>query len=283
MTIWRIFLKTKIVADSSSDLLTLEGVDFTSVPLKIITDRKEYVDDASLVVEQMVEELKEYKGHSSTSCPNVTDWSVAFEDADRIFAVTITSGLSGSYNSAVQARQLCLEKHPEKEIYVIDSLSAGPELVLIVEKLRELIQKGESFESICEKIEAYADNVKLFFALESVHNFVQNGRISKLAAVAAGVLGIRILGIASEEGKLELLTKCRGAVKVIEGFLSELRRIGYRGGKAIIGHCLNIEAAETLKQAILSEFGAVEIKIMPLRGLCSYYAEKGGILLGFEC
>ena len=276
-------MKTKIVADSSSDLLALEGVDFASVPLKIITDKKEYVDDASLDVAQMIEELKEYKGRSYTSCPNVADWAEAFEDADRIFAVAITSGLSGSYGTAVQARQICLEKHPEKQIYVIDSLSAGPELVLIVEKLRELIQKGESFESICETIETYAHNAKLLFALESLHNFVQNGRIGKLAAVAAGVLGIRILGIASEEGKLELLTKCRGAAKTIAGFISELKRIGYSGGKAIIGHCLNIEAAETLKQAILSEFGAVEIKIMPLRGLCSYYAEKGGLLLGFEC
>ena len=276
-------MNTKIVADSSSDLLTLEGVDFASVPLKIITNKKEYVDDASLDVPRMIEELKEYKGRSYTSCPNVADWAEAFEDADQVFAVAITSGLSGSYGAAVQARQICLEKLPEKQIYVIDSLSAGPELVLIIEKLRELIQKGESFESICEKIDIYADNAKLFFALESLHNFVQNGRIGKLAAVAAGVLGIRILGIASEEGKLELLTKCRGAAKTIAGFISELKRIGYRGGKAIIGHCLNIEGAETLKQAILSEFGAVEIKIMPLRGLCSYYAEKGGLLLGFEC
>lgn len=276
-------MKTKIVVDSSSDLLTLEGVDFASVPLKIITDKREYVDDASLDVPQMIEELKEYKGRSYTSCPNVGDWEEAFGDADRVFAVAITSGLSGSYGAAVMAREIWLERFPDKQIYVIDSLSAGPELVLIVEKLRELIQKGESFESICEEIDTYANNAKLFFALESLHNLVQNGRIGKLSAVAAGVLGIRILGIASEEGKLELLTKCRGAAKTIAGFISELKRIGYRGGKAIIGHCLNVEAAETLKQAILSEFGADEITIMPLRGLCSYYAEKGGLLLGFEC
>jgi len=273
----------KIVADSSSDLLELDGVEFVSVPLKIITDQKEYVDDALLDVPQMIEELRELKGRSYTSCPNVGDWEEAFADADQVFAVTITSGLSGSYGAAVQARDATLDKFPDKKIHVIDTLTAGAEVMLIVEKLRELIHKGLSFEAIRDTVEEYMKHTHLLFALESLHNFVQNGRVSKLSAAAAGVLGFRILGIASEQGMLELLTKCRGAGKTIAGFISELKRLGYHGGKALIGHCLNELGAENLKNAIISEFGKADIRIFPMRGLCSYYAEKGGLLLGFEC
>ena len=83
-------MKFKIVADSSSDLLTLSGVPYESVPLKIITKDKEYTDDASLNVEEMVENLRRQTASTGTSCPNVHDWISAFGDAQMIFAITIT-------------------------------------------------------------------------------------------------------------------------------------------------------------------------------------------------
>ena len=95
----------KIVSDSSSDVLTMNGIAFESVPLKIITAQKEYVDDAGLDVRAMVEELQRYKGRSSTSCPNAADWLMAFGEAKWVFCVTITGTLSGSYNAACMAKE----------------------------------------------------------------------------------------------------------------------------------------------------------------------------------
>ena len=275
-------MELKIVSDSSCDLLALDGVPFSVVPLKIVTDRKEYIDNESLNVELMIEELREYKGKSSTSCPNVKEWEEAFQDAEGVFAVTITSGLSGSYQAALAAKALCEEKDSEKQIHVFDTRSAGPEMVLLIGKIRDLIRKGESFETICDQATAYQKRTHLIFALESMHNFAQNGRVGKIAAAAAGVLGIRVLGRASQAGTLELLTKCRGAAKTVAAFLAELKKLGYAGGKINIAQCLNEEGAKGLKNAILSEFASAEISVYPLRGLCSYYAERGGILLGFE-
>ena len=136
--------KIKIVADSSANLLHLDHTAFAVAPLKVITNEREFVDDEALNVDAMVSWFDAYKGKSKTSCPNPSDWLNAFADGDEIYCVTITSGLSGSYNAACIAKQLYETENPGKQVCVIDSLSAGPELVLIIEKLEELIGKGGS-------------------------------------------------------------------------------------------------------------------------------------------
>ena len=133
----------KIVADSSADVLTLAGIPFASAPLKIITDQREFVDDAALNVEDMVAWFDTYKGKSKTSCPNPSDWLEAFDGADEVYCVTITSGLSGSYNAAEIAARTYVEQHPERKVHVFDSLSTGPEMALIAEKIRERGHCGE--------------------------------------------------------------------------------------------------------------------------------------------
>ena len=134
-------MKFKIVSDSSSNVLQFPGVSFSSVPLTINTAAAEYIDDECLDVARMVDEIKATKGKSGTSCPNVHDWLQAFEGADYIFAVTITSNLSGSYNAACIAKEMYEEAHPGRRVYVIDSLSAGPELVLMMERFYNMIME----------------------------------------------------------------------------------------------------------------------------------------------
>ena len=145
----------KIVADSSADLLRLQDFAFAAAPLKILAQDREFVDDETLDVTGMVQWFDSYKGKSKTSCPNPGDWLQAFGDAQEVYCVTITSGLSGSYNSACIAKQLYEEKHPGRKVWVVDSLSAGPELVLLIEKLQEYIRQELPFEEICEGIEGY--------------------------------------------------------------------------------------------------------------------------------
>ena len=158
-------VKRKIVADSSADLISLEGVDFGVAPLKIITAEKQYTDDATLDAEQMATYMQSYKGRSSTSCPNTADWLSAFGDADEVFCVTITATLSGSYNSAMIAKREYEEAHPDRRVFVLNSLSTGPEMVLMIEKLRMLIKDNIDFESICREIESYSQSTGLLFIL----------------------------------------------------------------------------------------------------------------------
>ena len=271
----------KIVADSSANVLTLENTAFAAAPMKVITEAREFVDDAALDVDAMVAWFDAYKGKSQTSCPNFSDWLEAFGDADEVYCITITSGLSGSYNSACIAKQM-YEENEGKRVCVIDSLSAGPELVLTIEKLEEYIAQGIPFDDICKKIEAYKQKTGLTFMLESLKNFAANGRVSPAVAKIAGVLGIRIVGKASDQGTLEPTNKCRGEEKSLSAILSHLKNSGLSKGKVRIAHCMNEGAAHKLKKMILSQMAQVDVRIHRCKGLCSYYAEKGGLLVGFE-
>ena len=272
----------KIVADSSANLLALQKQAFAAAPLKIITSDKEFVDDGNLDVDAMVSWFDAYKGKSKTSCPNPSDWLEAFGDADEVYCVTITSGLSGSYNAACIAKQMYEAEHEGRRVCVIDSLSAGPELVLIIEKLEAMLAEDLPYEDICRKIQAYQQNTGLLFMLASLKNFAANGRVSSAVAKIAGVLGIRIVGKASDQGTLEPTNKCRGEAKSIATILSHLKAFGLRAGKVRIAHCRNEEAAHTLKEMILAQLPQVDVQIHSCRGLCSYYAETGGLLVGYE-
>jgi DegV family protein with EDD domain len=272
----------KIVTDSSADIMELENVDFAQVPLKIITADKEYVDNSDLDVAEMLTDLGSYKGRSSSSCPNVTDWLESFGDADCIFCVTITSGLSGSYNSAQMAAKEHMYNFPDKKVYVVDSLSTGPESALIIEKLRELILEGMPFDKIVDSIKSYQKRTHLIFALESLHNLANNGRVSPLVAKLAGVLDIRVIGKASEEGTLEMTNKVRGAYKTLMSILENMKKCGYEGGRLRIHHCENVDGAKVLRGEVRKLFPAADIKIRATRALCSFYAERGGLLVGFE-
>ena len=271
----------KIVADSSANLLRLEKTAFAVAPLKVIAGDMEFVDNEALDAAGMTAWFDTYKGRSKTSCPNPADWLEAFGDADEVFCVTITSGLSGSYNAACIAKQM-YEENEDKRVCVIDSLSAGPELVLIIEKLEACIAQDMPFEEICESVREYTENTGLVFMLESLKNFAANGRVSPAVAKIAGVLGIRVVGKASDQGTLEPINKCRGEVKSLAAILTHLKASGLSAGKVRIAHCENEAAAQKLKDMILDEIKPADVQIHPCRGLCSYYAEKGGLLVGFE-
>ena len=272
----------KIVADSSANLMELKAVAFDAAPLKIMTAEREFVDDRNLDLDEMIGFFKSYKGKSQSSCPNPEDWLTTFGDAEDVFCVAITSGLSGSYNAACIAKEIYETEHPGRRVFVIDSLSAGPELTLLVEKLEELIVAGKSFEEICAYMPEYQKRTGLLFMLESLNNFAANGRVSPAVAKIAGVLGIRIVGKASDAGTLEPTDKCRGEEKSLKTILTHLKESGLKTGKVILAHCLNEPAANTLKNMIETDMPGVAVKIGINLGLCSFYAEKGGLLVGFE-
>ena len=273
-------MQYKIVADSSANLLS--EADLASVPLKIVTDQAEYVDDANLDIAAMLSDLAAYKGRSGTSCPNVADWLEAFGDAEHVFVSTITSGLSGSFNAALQAKQEYEEAHPQRHVCCLDSLSTGPEMVLTVEKLRHLIAQQLPFDQVEAEIRAYMGTTHLIFMLESLDNLSKNGRVSPLVAKAAGLLGIRVVGKASDVGTLQPTSKPRGEKKALETMLRDMLELGYSGGKVRIAHCFNDSAADALRKAIIAQFPAADVTVIPCRGLCSFYAEQGGLLVGFE-
>ena len=125
----------KIVMDSAGDLKEMEGAEFANVPLKILAGEREFVDNETTDVEEMVDYMSKFVGKSSTACPSTGEYLEAFGDAEDVYCVTITSGLSGSYNAAAIAAREYKELHPTRRIQVFDSLTAGPEMTLGAEKI----------------------------------------------------------------------------------------------------------------------------------------------------
>ena len=276
-------MKRKIVADSSCDMWELNGVDFAVAPITISTDNKHYVDNQELDVHLMSEELAGYKGTSHTACPSVGSWLDCYEGFDEVFVITLTGTMSGTYNSAMTAKGIYEEENDNVKVHVFDSLSTGPEMRLLIEKLKEMIEEDLPFEEIVEKGQDYLNHSRLFFALKSLHNFAMNGRVSKAVASAIGVLNISIFATASEEGTIQQISKCRGEKKVVKSMIEHLEDAGYHGGKVRISHADNLKLAHNVRDKILELYPNADIIVYPMGGLCTYYAEIGGLLVGCEC
>ena len=276
----------KIIADSGCDCREIADLandtSFKSVPLTIQVDSEIFVDDANLDIDLMMEKMYATSTASKSACPSPDDYLRSFEGAENIFVVTITGSLSGSHNSAQLAKKLFLEERPEANIHVIDSLSAGGEVDLIITKLNELIKEGLSFNEIVEAITHYQEKTKLLFVLAKVDNLVKNGRLNKLIGAVVGLLNIRMVGEASETGTLELLQKARGAKKALTAAVDEVLKAGYKGGRIIIAHRNNEKFCQQFSSLIKEKFPAADISFLPTSGLCSFYAEEGGLLLGYE-
>lgn len=274
-------MEFRIVADSSSNVLALENADYTTVPLKI-TAAKEYVDGIGLDVAGMVADLKEFKSKSGTSCPNVGEWLEAFGDAEYVFGVTITKNLSGSYNAAKQAAATYMEEHPGRKVYIFDSLSAGPELMLIVDKILECQAAGDDYETTIAKVLDYHNHCHTLFCLESMMNLARNGRVSPAAAKIAGILGIRVAGEA-QGGTIVPIHKPRGAKKTTQTLVEMIRERGFQDGNLIrVAHCFAEDQALDLLNALKLEFPNLRYILEPTTGLCSFYAEEGGLIIAFE-
>ena len=276
----------KIIADSGCDFREMANLakdtQFESVPLTIQVENEIFVDNKQLDIDLMMEKMYASSAASKSACPSPDDYLKSFEGADTIFVVTITGTLSGSNNSAQVAKKIFLEEHPDAHIHVIDSLSAGGEVDLLVTKLNELIQQDLSFDEVVQVISRYQEKTKLLFVLAKVDNLVKNGRLSKLLRTVVGLLNIRMVGEASQTGTLELLQKARGSKKALASAIEELLKAGYKGGRLIIAHRNNEKFCQQFSQLIQEKYPQAQIETIPTSGLCSFYAEEGGILMGYE-
>lgn len=270
-----------IVSDSSSNIFAVSGAEYRSVPMKVIAD-KEYVDAPGLDVAGMVANLKKFKGKSGSSCPNVQEWLDAFEGADGVFCATISKNLSGSYNSACQAVETWLEENPGKRGYCFNTLTAGPEHAMLCEKVAQLIAKGHDFDTIVEKAEDYSCHTHTTFRLECLNNLARNGRVNPAVAKIVGALGIRVMGDATN-GKITPIHKIRGDRKAIPVLVKMMKERGFYDGAILrIAHCNGEEPALMLRDAVLAEFPNTKFILEPTGGLCSFYAEEGGLMIAFE-
>lgn len=272
----------KLIIDSSSNMKSDPDHNVEVVPLTISFGGKDYIDDQNLNIREFLNDMNQNQVAGKTTCPSIQAWLNALEGTEKAIIITMTSGMSGTFSSALQAKTMYEEKHPTSQIIVVDSRSAGPELTIVLHGIEKMIQGDIRFVDLEEVIAKFRMRTHLLFILQSLHNLSLNGRVSPVAAKVAGLLKTNLIGTASKEGKLEPLTKARGMKKAMRELLKYMKDDNYHGGEVIIDHCENEKDAEIIKDKILAEYPDAQVTIRPMRGLCSFYAEEGGIMVGFH-
>ena len=279
-------MEWKIVVDTACDFREIpnkaENVTYERVPFSLQIEDKVFVDTLDLDIDKMMEEMYASSEPARSACPSPEAYLAADRGAKNVIVLTLTGGMSGSYNSAIIGEKMLKEENEDVNIHIIDTLSAGGENDLYLLKINELIKEGLSFDEVVSEMRKYQENSKLIFVLEKVDNLVKNGRLNKLAAAVVGLLNMRMVGEASDEGTLHLLHKVRGEKKAVSTVVDEMIKAGYKGGRVVVTHRNNEDICKKIQDKLREKFSNIEFMIVPTSGICSFYGEEGGMLLGYE-
>lgn len=275
----------RIIGDSCTDLTdALKGDPrIKLVPLTLILDDVSTIDDETFDQQEFINRVKASPHGPKSACPSPQDFMKHFDYDGNIYVVTLSSQLSGSFNSAELAKKLYLEEHPDKKIEIIDSRSASVGQTLILMKLMELEANGTPYETIIKVINQYRDDIKTKFVLESLDTLRKNGRLSGLQAIIASALNIKPVMGATQEGNICKVDQARGIVKALLQMVKTIEQDVIKPQDKTIGiaHCNNYERAKFVKEEILKRIPFKDCFIVDTAGVATMYANEGGIITAY--
>lgn len=275
----------KIVVDSCCDLTPQMRRDpcFVKVPLTIHSNGSVFVDDGTLDQADLLWAMKQSPEAPSTACPSPQAYLDAFQGEEQdIYVVTLSALLSGSHNSAEQARVLMEEEEPERNIYVFNSCSAASGEVLIALKIQELASSGMPFKRVIREVEQYIYQMQTLFVLESLENLRKNGRLTKAQAVVTGALRIKLFMGATPEGEICKLGQALSMKQALGKLVDRIAEDpSHKGRTVAICHCGCMDRAFQVKQQIEAKCQAGKILILEAGGITTVYANTGGIVVAY--
>ncbi|VYS99876.1 DegV domain-containing protein [uncultured Blautia sp.] len=274
----------KIVIDSCGEFLEQWKTDdrFESVPLVLTVGGENIVDDETFDQAEFLKKVAACEECPKSACPSPERYMKAFEcEAERIYAITLSSELSGSYNSAVLGKNLLLEEHPEKKIHVFNSRSASVGETLIAMKIEECEKAGLSFEEVVRTVEEYISGQNTFFVLENLDTLRKNGRLSGVKAFVATALKIKPVMGSTDEGTICQLDQARGMNKALIKMMEHIVSKTSDGENKVLAicHCNCPERAEMFKEAIAEKLNPAQIIVLNTAGVSTMYANDGGIIV----
>ncbi len=276
----------KIIIDSCGELTEELKADghYESVPLEMEVNGHRIVDDATFDQQDFLKKVKESPVGPKSSCPSPERYMEAFEgEAEHIYVVTLSKELSGSYNSAVLAKNLYEEEHgkDKKQIYVFNSRSASIGETLIGIRVQECEEAGMDFDKIVEVVEAYIGTQHTYFVLETLETLRKNGRLSNLKAFVANALNIKPVMGSTPEGSICQLAQARGMNKALKKMVEEaISKVDDSGERILaISHCNCPMRAKAVKEEIERITKFKKIIIVDTAGISSMYANDGGVII----
>lgn len=273
----------KIVVDSCCELPEEYKKDarFEIVPLGLEVGDYQVMDDETFNQKEFLEKVAAYPGCPKSSCPSPERYREAYHcEAQDVFVVTLSSKLSGSYNSAVLGKNLYHEKYGDKNIYICDSESASCGETHIALKAMELEEAGLSFEEIVKELDAFRDAMSTYFVLDNLETLRKNGRLTGVKALVASTLSIKpVMG--AIEGSIVQKGQAIGIKKALTKLADILAKEVVKSEEKIlmITHCNCPERAELMKSMILDKIHVKDVLVMDTAGISSMYANDGGIIV----
>ncbi len=273
----------KIVIDSCGEFLEEWKKDrsFESVPLTLNVGGETIIDDETFDQSSFIKKVADSPECPKSACPSPERYMKAYDcEADHIYVVTLSSELSGSYNSAVLGKNLFLEEQPEKLVHVFNSRSASVGETLIGMKIQECEEKGFSFDETVKKVEAYIEGQNTFFVLDDLETLRKNGRLSKVKSLVASALKIKPVMGSTPEGTICQLDQARGMNKALVKMVQHIVEKAENSEEKVlaISHCNCKDRAELLKNALLEKINVKDVVILDTAGVSTMYANNGGII-----
>ncbi|WP_418417536.1 DegV family protein [Blautia sp.] len=273
----------KIIIDSCGEFIEKwkEDPRFESVPLTLNVGGETIIDDDSFDQISFIKKVAACPECPKSACPSPERYMKAYDcEADHVYAVTLSSELSGSYNSAVLGKNLFLEEKPEKKVHVFNSRSASVGETLIGMKIQECEEMGFSFEETVEKVEAYIEEQHTFFVLDDLETLRKNGRLSKVKSLVASALKIKPVMGSTPEGTICQLDQARGINKALVKMVQHIVEKAENSQDKVlaISHCNCKDRAELLKNALLEKIDVKEVVILDTAGVSTMYANNGGVI-----
>lgn len=274
----------KIVVDSCCDLpkeyISNEHISF--VPLTLMVGDCTMVDDDTFDQKDFLKKVSECPTCPKSACPSPEVYEKEYDcDSKDVYVVTLSANLSGSYNSAAVGRDMYLENGGKNNVHVFDSKSASIGEALIAMEIIKQAESGKSFTEVVEAVEAYVEEMKTFFVLETLDTLKKNGRLSNIQAVLVSVLNIKPVMASDQEGRIQKLDQARGINKALAKMVEIIdARIPDKEKKVLgISHCNNYERALYVKNLIQEKCSFKDIVISDTKGVASLYAADGGIII----
>ena len=275
-------MKYKIVIDSCGELLDRWKTDekFESIPLTLTVGGEDIVDDESFNQAEFLEKVAQCPECPKSSCPSPERYRQAFDcDAEHVYAVTLSSNLSGSYNSAVLGKNLLSEDKPEQKVHVFNSCSASAGQTLIAMKIEECEEAGMDFEQVIKTVEEYIQSQNIYFVLENLETLRKNGRLSNMKAFVASALKIKPVMNGTPEGTIAQLDQGinKALVKMVDYVVENAKDSAEK--VLAITHCNCASRAEIVKEEILKRIEVKDVVVLDTAGVSSMYANDGGIIV----
>lgn len=277
----------KIIGDSCTDPVPglQDAPEYVMVPLIIRVGNQEYVDNGTLTTEELLAKMAASPEGTGTACPAPQWYMDAFDGADDVYVITLSAELSGSYNSAVQAREMYLEEHPGRKIHIFNSHSAcaGQSAMLI--KLFELCRAGLPFEQVIEQMDHWSAHLTTLFVLENLDNLRKNGRLNEMQALITGTLRIKLIMTGTPAGTIDKIGQAlsvkQALSKLADAAADRAKKYGIKDRTLVISHCNCPDRAIYMRNLLFKKLPFDKVEIIRTGGISTVYAGDGGVVVAF--